>query len=85
MTAMTAHERLRAALQELLDAEGDEQGWLLDHYVVVMGIQKIDSNGKVSSSSCMTVPDDQADYITAGLLDSAVDMQANSTEEVEDD
>lgn len=82
---MTAHERLRAALQAVLDAEDDDGGWLLDHYVVVMGVQKIDSNGKVSSSSCMTVPEDQADYVTAGLIDSAVDMQADATEEVEDD
>lgn len=82
---MTAHERLRAALQEILDTESDEEGWLLDHYVVVMGIQKIDSNGKVNSASCMTVPEDQADYVTTGLLDSAVDMNANATEEVEDD
>ncbi len=82
---MTAHERLRAALQAVLDAEDDDGGWLLDHYVVVMGVQKIDSNGKVSSSSCMTVPEDQADYVTAGLIDSAVSMQADATEEVEDD
>lgn len=81
MTAQTAHERFRAALQALLDAEIEEEGWMLDHYVVVMGIQKIDPNGKVSSSSCMTVPDDQADYITAGLLDAGVDMHAEETGE----
>ena len=82
---MTAHERFRAALQELLNAEIDEEGWLLDHYVVIVGVQKMGPNGKVTSSSWMTVPDDQADYVTSGLLDSAFDMQANATEEVEDD
>lgn len=85
MTAMTAHERLRAALQALLDAEDDDGGWLLDHYVVVMGVQKIDPDGKVNSSSCMIVPEDQADYVTTGLIDSAVDMNADATEEFEDD
>ena len=75
---MTPHEHLRAALQEVLDSE-DSEGWLLDHYVVVMGLQKIDSEGKVTSISWMTAPEDQADYITAGLLDSAVSME----EEVE--
>ena len=80
---MTANERLRAALQELLDVENDE-GWLLDHYVVVMGVQKIDSDGKVTSASWMTAPEDQADYITAGLLDAAVGME-EATTEVEDE
>lgn len=80
---MTANECLRAALQALLDAETSE-GWLLDHYVVVMGVQKMDSDGKVSSSSWMTAPEDQADYVTMGLLDSAANMQA-ATEEVEDE
>lgn len=79
---MTANECLRAALQALLDNENDE-GWLLDHYVVVMGVQKIDSDGRVSSASWMTAPEDQADYVTAGLLDSAANIQA-ATEEVEE-
>ena len=80
---MTPHERLRAALQEVLDNE-DSEGWLLDHYVVVMGLQKIDSEGRVTSISWMTAPEDQADYITAGLLDSAVGMEEADTE-VEDE
>jgi hypothetical protein len=80
---MTANERLRVALQELLDVENSE-GWLLDHYVVVMGVQKIDSDGKVTSASWLTAPEDQGDYVTMGLLDSAVSMQ-DATEEVEDD
>lgn len=79
---MSAHERVRAALQALLDTE-DNEGWLLNHYVVVMGVQKIDSDGKLKSTSWMTTPEDQADYITAGLLDAADDIQANA--EIEDD
>ena len=82
---MTAHERLRAALLEVLDAENGDDGWLLDHYIVVMGVQRIDSNGKVSSSSCMTFPEDQAYYVTMGLLDSGFTMQADATEEVDGD
>lgn len=81
---MTANECIRAALQALLDAETGD-GWLLDHYVVVMGVQKIDSDGKVTSASWMTAPEDQADYITTGLLDSAAAMRADATEEIEDD
>ena len=81
---MTPHEVFRAALQKLLDGENSE-GWLLDHYVVVMGVQKIDSDGKVNSGSWMTSPEDQADYVTTGLLNSAVSMQADTTEDIEDD
>lgn len=80
---MNANECLRAALQAVLDTENTE-GWLLDHYVVVMGVQKIDSDGKVTSASWMTAPEDQADYVTMGLLDSAVGME-EATEEIEDD
>lgn len=83
---MTSHDSLRVALQALLDSDSDDsEGWLLDHYVVVMGLQKIDSDGKVNSISWMTAPEDQADYVTKGLLDAAVSMQANATEDIEDD
>lgn len=81
---MTDHDSLRVVLQELLDSD-DSEGWLLDHYVVVMGLQKIDSDGKVNSISWMTAPEDQADYVTKGLLDSAVSMQEDANEDVEDD
>lgn len=79
---MSNHEGVRAALQALLDTE-DNEGWLLSHYVVVMGVQKIDSEGKLKTTSWMTAPDDQADYITTGLLEAADDIQANA--EIEDD
>jgi hypothetical protein len=79
---VTVEERLRIAVQAVLDTESGE-GWILDHYVVVMGMQKIDSEGNVSSASWVTAPRDQADYVTAGLLDSATDMQADANEEIE--
>lgn len=79
---MTNHEGVRAALQALLDSE-DNEGWLLSHYVVVMGVQKIDSDGNLKTTSWMTAPADQADYITTGLLEAADDIQANA--EIEDD
>lgn len=81
---MTAHDFIRAALQALLDSD-DCEGWLLDHYVVVMGLQKIDPDGKVNSVSWMTAPEDQADYVTSGLLDSAVGMLEDDDEDAEDD
>jgi hypothetical protein len=78
-----SHENLRAAIQAFINAENTD-GWLLNHYVVVIGVQKMDSAGKVNSGSWMTFPEDQAEYITAGLLDSAANMQSAS-EDIEDE
>lgn len=65
---------LRAALQYVLDCEGD--GWQLNHYVVVMGLQKMDAVGTISNTSWVASPQDQADYITDGLISCAEDMRA---------
>lgn len=72
---MTAHERLRAAIQALLDAEPDGN-WMLTHYVVAMGIERMNSDGKIESAAWMASPEDQADYITDGLIAAADDMRA---------
>ena len=65
---------LRQAIQNVLDSAGD--GYQLAHYVVVMGIQKIDADGAVTSSAWLAHPIDQADYVTDGLLNSADEMRA---------
>ena len=81
---MTNHERLRAAIQALLDQEGD--GYALAHYVVVMGIEKMDtSTGRVTTAAWLAKPEDQADYITDGLLSSADDIRAFADIEDSDD
>lgn len=55
----------------MLDCEGD--GWHLAHYAVVMGIQKLDSDGTVTNASWIASPVDQADYITEGLISAVMD------------
>ena len=77
---MNRHDKLRAAIQAVLD---DEEGWLLTHYVVIMGCNKMTADGKVTSTAWMCSPDDQADYITQGLLAAADEMQANA--DIEED
>ena len=79
---MSAHDRLRAALQSLLDSD-DPDGWLLTHYVIIMGCNKMTADGKVTNTAWMVAPDGQADYITQGLMAAADEMQANA--EIEDD
>jgi hypothetical protein len=72
---------LRIALQYLLDCEGD--GFQLAHFVVALGLQKMDSTGTLTSTSWLAIPTEQADYITQGLLDSAEEMRA--TQDIDDD
>lgn len=72
---------LRAALQYVLDCEGD--GWMLNHYAVVMGLQKMDAVGKLSNTAWVIAPMDQADYVTDGLISCAEEMRAAA--EIDDD
>lgn len=78
---MNAHERLRAAIQALLD---DGQGWQLTHYVVAMGIERMNSEGKIESAAWLAAPDSQAEWITDGLIAAADEMRA-SADIVDDD
>ena len=72
---------LRVAIQYLLDCEGD--GFQLAHFVVAVGLQKMDSTAALTSTSWLAVPSEQPDYITQGLLDSAEGMRA--TQDIDDD
>lgn len=67
------NEKLRQVLQEILDA--DSEGWLLDHFVIVLGLQRITASGEVEHTAWVTGPRDQADYVTDGLLSAAVEMR----------
>jgi len=65
---------LRVALQYLLDCEGD--GWQMCHYVVCLGLQRMDQTGEITTTSWMAIPVEQADYITDGLIMSAEEMRS---------
>ncbi len=72
----SAFDKLRQALQDVLNQCGD--GYMLAHYVIVMGIQRMDGDGRVVSSSWVAAPEDQADYVTDGLLAAAEEMRAGA-------
>jgi len=78
---MNPFDVLRQAIQGVLDSAGD--GYQLAHYVVVMGIQKMNPEGHVTSSAWLAHPIDQADYITDGLLNTAEEMRAAA--DIDDD
>lgn len=73
---------IRAAIQQLLDAEGD--GWHVSQFVIAMGLERVDSNGRLESSPWIWAPADQPSWQTTGLLDQAVELQSEA-EETEDD
>lgn len=68
----TPMDRVRKALQELLDAEGD--GWHMSHFVVILGLEKFEA-ADIITSSWLTVPAAQADYVTDGLISAAADIR----------
>lgn len=70
-------DRLREALQYLLDCQPDK-GWQLSYYCVVMGIQRIDAEGRITNASWLSVPTDQPDYVTTGLLADAEEIRAGA-------
>lgn len=78
---MSGHDKIRQALQALLDQEGD--GWHIRDWCVVMGLERIDAAGRVDTTAWMTAPTDQPDWVTDGLIAAGEDMRANA--EIDDD
>ncbi|ADU15912.1 hypothetical protein PBI_WEE_37 [Mycobacterium phage Wee] len=57
---------VRAAIQESLDAQGD--GWQVAHYVVVVGLERIDGERMDLGATTVITPLGQAGYVTDGLV-----------------
>lgn len=72
-------DRVRKALQDLLDAEGD--GWHMSHFVVILGLEKISEDGEVMTSAWVTGPVGQPDYVTDGLIATAQDLRDDSCDD----
>lgn len=77
---MSTLDKLRAAIQAILDGEGE--GWTLGPFVVVMGIERIQDDGEVDGCSWYWTPRNQAEWMTTGLLESAIEMRSSA--DVED-
>lgn len=71
---MNASE-VRAALQKIIDASDDADGWRVSQLVVVMGLERI-HDGEVEATSWLWTPPDQADWMTIGLLEAGMDMRS---------
>jgi hypothetical protein len=73
---ITPVDRLKAAIQKLLNAEGD--GWVLDQFVIAMGLQRVTSGNDVESTAWVWAPAEQPDWITDGLLRTATELREES-------
>jgi hypothetical protein len=73
---MTPVEKLRAAIQELLDAEGD--GWIVNEYVVALGLEKMSADGQIQSTAWVWAPSEQADWVSDGLLQAAIELREHT-------
>ena len=58
-------DKIRAALQELLDELGD--GYHVSQFVVCMGLERV-YGGEIESTSWVWSPEDQPPWMTSGLL-----------------
>jgi hypothetical protein len=73
---MTPVDRLRNAIQKLLNAEGD--GYVLNEFVLALGLQRMDSEGNVDSTAWVWAPAEQPDWITDGLLRAASELREDA-------
>jgi hypothetical protein len=70
---------VRAALQQILDACGD--GWTVADYCVVMGLERVNSDGEIETTPWWTAPTQQATWITDGLIIALDRMHAAAVEQ----
>lgn len=71
-------DELRVALQQFLDGFGD--GWQVDHFVIAFGLERMGDDG-IESAPWVWAPLEQPGYITAGLLDAAMDCSSADVED----
>ena len=71
----TPVDRLRAAIQRLLNDEGDN--WQLGHFCLALGLEKM-VDGAVESTAWVWAPADQPDWITDGLLRAASELREDA-------
>jgi len=74
-------DRIRHAIQAVIDSE-DSQGWTVSQFVVAMGLERILSDGTMEACSWYMAPPDQADWMTAGLLEAGLELRSGA--ELED-
>ena len=73
---MTPVERLRNAIQKLLNA--DNEGWVVNEFVLALGLQRMNSDGQIESTAWVWAPKEQPDWMTDGLLRAAAELREDA-------
>lgn len=74
---------VRAAVQAILDAAPDA-GWHCAQFVVAMGLERVTPEGGIEAIPWVWSPPEQADWMTAGLLEAAAELRVWQTEPDDD-
>jgi len=67
------------AAQQVIDR--DWPGWSLANYVMVVGVARIDDDGRVATTIGLYQPVGQPDYTTLGLLVAGNDLREQAEQE----
>ena len=74
------YDRIREAIQTHMN-HVDKEGWVVVQYVVALGLERINADGKVESQAWYLAPDDQPEWQTDGLLDGAIELRSTADTE----
>ena len=64
---------IAAVIQAMLDEDGE--GWHLSQYVLCLGLEQVDADGRLHSVAYVWSPPDQPDWSTDGLLRASVEIR----------
>ena len=74
---------IRAAVQALLDSAGD--GWCVAQLVVCMGLERVNGSGEIESAPWLWAPKSQAEWMTDGLIESALVLRSDLIDDDDDE
>jgi hypothetical protein len=69
-------ERIRDAIQAIINDEGQGEGWALGQFVIVMGLERMTGDGQIEATSWYWTPQAQPEWMTIGLLESGIELRA---------
>ena len=72
---LSPKERLRNAIQRVLNEDGD--GWIVGQFVLALGLEKM-VDGAIESTAWVWAPADQPDWVTDGLLRAASELREDA-------
>ena len=72
---LSPKERLRNAIQRVLNEEGD--GWIVGQFVLALGLEQM-VDGAIESTAWVWAPADQPDWVTDGLLRAASELREDA-------